>query len=113
MSIPFSLLQKRVVKIIDYMTYSVYRYVNKGLYEVDKLLFLFILNVKIMTTAGTLDPSEVSIFQRGGAALDINSVRKKPKWITDDAWLNIVELSNQSAFFKVRAPVCTRACMSA
>ena len=36
---------KRVQKIIDCMTYLVYRYVNKGLYEVDKLLFIFIVTV--------------------------------------------------------------------
>jgi len=95
-----SLPAKRVQKIIECMTYLVYRYVNKGLYEVDKLLFLFILTVKIMTTAGLLDPAEVTTFQRGGAALDINSVRKKPKWMIDDAWLNVIELSTQSAFFK-------------
>ena len=91
---------KRVQKIIDCMTYLVYRYVNKGLYEVDKLLFIFIVTVKIMVTAAVLDQSEVTTFLRGGAALDINSVRKKPKWILDDAWLNLIELSNQNPFFK-------------
>lgn len=91
---------KRVQKIIDCMTYLVYRYVNKGLYEVDKLLFIFIVTVKIMVTAAVLEQTEVTTFLRGGAALDINSVRKKPKWIMDDAWLNMIELSNQNPFFK-------------
>ncbi len=91
---------KRVQKIIDCMTYLVYRYVNKGLYETDKLLFIFIVTVKIMVTAAVLDQSEVTTFLRGGAALDINSVRKKPKWIVDEAWLNLIELSNQNPFFK-------------
>jgi dynein heavy chain len=44
--------------------------------------------------------SEVTTFLRGGAALDINSVRKKPKFILDEAWLNMIELSNQNSFFK-------------
>ena len=52
---------KRVQKIIDCMTYLVYRYVNKGLYEVDKLLFVFIVTVKIMVTAGILDPRCVAL----------------------------------------------------
>jgi dynein heavy chain len=44
--------------------------------------------------------SEVTTFLCGGAALDINSVHKKPKFILGEAWLNTIELSNQNSFFK-------------
>jgi len=34
-----------------------------------------------------------------GAALDLNIVQPKPaKWITDESWLNLVELSNLHQF---------------
>lgn len=36
---------------------------------------------------------------KGGGALDITSVRKKPKeWIPDTVWLNVVALSAMDAF---------------
>jgi dynein heavy chain len=95
-----TLASKRVAKIIDAMTYLVYRYINMGLYEEHKLLFVFIVTVKVLTVAGLLDPSEVSLFMRGGAALDINAVKKKPNWMSNEAWLNVIALSDQVAFFK-------------
>jgi len=95
-----ALASKRVQNIIDAMTYIVYRYVNKGLYERDKLLFVFIVAVKIMVTAGLLDQSEVQLFLRGGAALDIANVRKKPTWMSNESWLNVIALSDGVAFYK-------------
>jgi len=82
------------------MTYVVYRYINRGLYERDKLLFLFIITTKILVTAGVIEQSEVGIFLRGGAAYDINSVKKKPIWMTDEAWLNVIALSEGHPVFK-------------
>ena len=96
-----TLASKRVAKIIEAMTYIVYRYINRGLYEEHKLLFVFIVTVKILVTAGLLDPSDVSLFLRGGAALDINSVKKKPSWVvTPDAWLNVIQLADHSPFYR-------------
>jgi len=38
---------------------------------------------------------------RGGAALDIDSVRRKPfSWISNEAWLNVIELSQSIKFFQ-------------
>jgi dynein heavy chain, axonemal len=95
-----SLASKRVAFIIDCMTYIVYRYINRGLYEADKLTFVLLVTVKIMITAGSLRSSDLILFLRGGAALDINSVRRKPfNWISNEAWLNVVELSQTLKFF--------------
>lgn len=42
---------------------------------------------------------DLDVFLKGGAALDINSVRKKPKdWIPDSVWLSIIALSSMDAF---------------
>lgn len=95
-----SLASKRVSNIIETMTYLVYRYVNRGLYEADKLTYILLVTMKIMITAGSLRSSDLILFLRGGAALDINSVRRKPfNWISNEAWLNVVELSQSLKFF--------------
>lgn len=53
-----------------------------------------------MVTANLMDQGEVNLFLRGGAALDINSVKKKPLWISDEAWLNVIALSEGHPVFK-------------
>ena len=92
---------KRVTNIIDMMTYMTYRYMNRGLYERDKLTFVLIVTLKILITAKKLRATDLMLFLRGGAALDINQVRRKPfAWMTNEAWLNVVELSTSHPFFK-------------
>ena len=102
------LASKRVANIIDTMTYIVYRYINKGLYERDKLLFVFVVAVRMLSTAGTLEPSEVGFFLRGGAALDIAAVRKKPTWIASDAWLNVIALAECVEAFRALPDAISR-----
>merc|ERR1711871_1147517 len=96
-----SFASKRVENIIYTMTYIVYRYINRGLYEADKLTFVLIVTLKILVTAKRLNQGDVNLLLRGGAALDINSVRKKPfQWMPDQTWLNVIELSTRVGFFR-------------
>ncbi|CAM9708915.1 unnamed protein product, partial [Ectocarpus fasciculatus] len=96
-----SLASKRVWNIIETMTFNVYRYISRGLYEQDKLSFKLILALKILLTARRLDQSDVTLFIKGGAALDLNSVKPKPYlWLADPAWLNAIQLSRDNVMFK-------------
>ena len=100
---PARLASKRVTNIMDELTYSVYRYINRGLYEQHKLLFVFILATRILVAANTISQGDVDLFLRGGAALSMDSpgVRRKPfPWLSDEAWLNVSELSNKHGFFR-------------
>eukprot|EP00935_MAST-01C_sp_MAST-1C-sp1_P001668 g1668.t1 len=82
------------------MTYSTYRYINRGLYEPDKLLFVLLFSFKVLVTAGTLPSTDIRLFLQAGAALDINTVKKKPfTWISNEAWLNVIQLSQSNSFF--------------
>lgn len=75
---------------------------NRGLYEQDKLSFKLILALKILLTARRLEQSDVTLFIKGGAALDLNAVRPKPYlWLADPAWLNAIQLSRDNVLFKV------------
>jgi dynein heavy chain len=94
-----ALPSKRIHNIIDYLTYSVYLYAQRGLFERHKLIFALMLANKVACTAGTLAPETLSVFLRGAGSLDILTVRKKPKeWIPDAAWLNIIALSSLPIF---------------
>jgi len=127
---------KRIHNIIEYMTYEIYLYIQRGLFERHKIIFALMLTNKVLVSAGkikvrglrgrgvrpsarmlpcpppcthTHDPTtskpraipppapqalDVDVFLKGGGALDINSVRKKPKeWIPDSVWLAIIALS--------------------
>jgi len=96
-----ALAQKRVNNIIASMTYLCYRYINKGLYESDKLTFIIVVCTKILITASLLDSQDMALFLRGGGALDRAACPKKPfKWMTDDAaWYNAISLSQSLKLF--------------
>ncbi|CAG9462434.1 unnamed protein product [Pedinophyceae sp. YPF-701] len=94
---------KRIQNIIDFMTYHIYIYIQRGLFERHKLTFALMLTNKILVSAGAVKHRDVDIFIKGGGALDINAVRKKPKeWIPDSVWLNVVALSGMEAFSDIQ-----------
>merc|ERR1719310_2053766 len=66
---------KRVDKIMQYLTYQVYRYMNRGLYERDKMMFKLIVTMKIMVVANQLSGADSAIFLKGGSSLDVKAER--------------------------------------
>lgn len=69
---------KRVDNIIKYLTFHVYRYVNRGLFERDKITFILMMCFKVLQTAEKINSNDVSILLKSGAALDIRTERAKP-----------------------------------
>jgi dynein heavy chain len=60
-----TLASKGVLNIIETMTYKTYCYINRGLYEQDKLTFVLLVTLKILVTSGHLKSSDVTLFLRG------------------------------------------------
>ena len=55
--------------------------------------------LQVQLSAGSIKAAEIDTFLKGGGALDIASVRKKPKdWIPDSVWLSIIALSQMDSF---------------
>lgn len=106
---------KRVDNIIKYLTFHVYRYVNRGLFERDKITFILMMCFKVLQTAEKINSNDVSILLKSGAALDIRTERAKPlQYLQDKTWLNILALSkhhfsgDSSAFFRELPDSITR-----
>ena len=56
---------KRIVNIIDYMTFEVWKYAVRGLYEQDKMTFTLLLTLKIDMQGGKVKREEFTTFIKG------------------------------------------------
>merc|ERR1711865_543410 len=75
---------KRVDKIVQYLTYQVYRYTNRGLFERDKMMFKLLMTLKIKVVGNVLTAGDVSMFLKAGSALDAKAEKQNPfKWMID------------------------------
>mmetsp|Transcript_11627 Transcript_11627/g.17624 ORF Transcript_11627/g.17624 Transcript_11627/m.17624 type:complete len:694 (+) Transcript_11627:3247-5328(+) len=98
------LIKDRVGNITQWLTRRVYRYINRGLFERDKVTFKLMMATKILIKDGKLTPADVSLLLKAGAGIDD---RNKPfSWMDQKTWLNLKALSKHKfatehmSFFK-------------
>lgn len=85
---------RRIQFIIEYLTYEIFKYKCRGLYEMHKYMFVLMMALQIDLNREVIGHEEFQNFIKGGAALDLTTCPPKPaRWITDMTWLNLVELS--------------------
>ena len=76
-------------------TISVYRNVCRSLYENAKLLFSFLMCVKILQSDGVIDEAPWRFFLTGGAGLLPADAPPNPSdgWLSARAWEELLRLS--------------------
>lgn len=63
-------VEERVENIIQTLTYKVYRYINRGLFEADKVTFKVMMCLKIMIKRGDISIPDVNLLLKAGSAID-------------------------------------------
>lgn len=100
------MLSRRIKNIIDYMTFAIFKYKSRGLYEKHKTLFKILMTLKIDLDKGMIKRSQFEYFLKGGAAVDLNSINPKPyAWITDICWMNLGMLQTIQPFHEIMSLV--------
>ena len=99
-------LATRISNLNDHFTFSLYTNICRSLFERHKLLFSFLLTVRIMQGRGDVDPAEWFFLLTGGVAVGQNEFpNPAPQWLPEKSWGELCRLSELSTFRGLRADV--------
>ncbi|KAJ8728552.1 hypothetical protein PYW07_006248 [Mythimna separata] len=83
---------ERVDVIIVHFTFLLYQNVCRSLFERHKLLFAFLVCVRILLDRGVIRGEEFN-FMLSGAKLDSEKENPDPKWVSPRMWLELQQLA--------------------
>lgn len=95
---PSSSVDLRIVNLNDYFTLSIYNNVCRSLFERHKLLFSFILCVKILQGEDMIDPLEYRFLLSGISPAHKTCDMPASNWLEENVWSDICELAGLDAF---------------
>ena len=91
-------ITKRIENINDYFTFSLYTNVCRSLFEKHKLLFSFLLSVRILMNEEKINMDEWRFLLAGGSTVPRDLPNPAAEWMSDRAWKEVVMLSNLPKF---------------
>jgi dynein heavy chain len=92
-------LPTRLNSLNEYFTYSIYQNVCRSLFEVHKLLFSFLLCIKIMQGDDKIDADEWRFLISGNRPDSREAPNPDPTWVEPQAWQEICCMSTMGAFY--------------
>jgi dynein heavy chain len=99
-------LDQRILNIINQSTYATYTNVCRSIFEIHKLMFSFTLCIKILMGTNEIDLGQWRFLLAGG---QLASGRAKPEaaWLSDSAWVEIINLNALPKFSGIDAHIAT------
>jgi len=79
-------LEERAKNLNEEFLASLYRNICRSLFEKDKLIFSFLLSIKLNQMAGDADVGEYKFLLTGGVDLGEQWPQKPGDWISDNSW---------------------------
>ncbi|XP_035245196.1 dynein heavy chain 1, axonemal isoform X1 [Anguilla anguilla] len=95
-------VEKRIVNINEFFTFSLYSNVCRSLFEKHKLMFAFLLCVRIMMNENKIDMAEWRYMLSGGMAQE-QLPNPAEDWLSSRAWQDILGLSSLPTFSSLAA----------
>ncbi|XP_047352693.1 dynein beta chain, ciliary-like [Vespa velutina] len=92
------IIEKRVSYLIDSITYLVYVYTSRGLFESDKIIFLFQMTIQILLHMKEISSVEVDFLLRFPYVPDLSS---RVDFLDNIGWGGIVYLSGMDDFLNL------------
>ncbi|CAL8088373.1 unnamed protein product [Calicophoron daubneyi] len=92
---PAEEIKERVKNLIESITFSVYTYTSRGLFEQDKLIFTSQMTFQILTINKEIDPVELDFLLRFPIVPNVTS---PVDFLTNNGWGGIKALSNMENF---------------
>lgn len=92
---PSETLAQRVANLIESITFAVFMYTSRALFEKDKLIFMTQMTIQIQLIAKEINPAELDFLLR---FIYIPNLTSPVDFITHNGWGGIKTLSNMSTF---------------
>ncbi|KAI9349443.1 dynein heavy chain and region D6 of dynein motor-domain-containing protein [Zopfochytrium polystomum] len=100
-------IDQRIVNINEYFTFSLYSNVCRSLFEKHKLLFAFLLTIRVLMNDDKIDMDEWKFLLTGTTP---NPEKKQPNpsldWLSARSWSEILALSQLPAFSNFDSDFC-------
>jgi dynein heavy chain len=93
-------LQTRLDALNDMFAEILYANVCRSLFEKDKLLFSFLLCIKVLQIRGQLNGAELRYLLTGSTAVEVSTPNPAPQWMSGNAWANFLGLEDLECFGK-------------
>ncbi|KAG3225312.1 Dynein heavy chain 1, axonemal [Phytophthora cactorum] len=100
-------LEMRLAHLNDSATYSLYRNICRSLFEEHKLLFSFLLTIKLLMGSRKIDMLEWRFLISGSTSSSIEAPNPDTTWIEDRMWREVCALSSLSAFETLTSSMAT------
>ncbi|KAI8914343.1 dynein heavy chain and region D6 of dynein motor-domain-containing protein [Gorgonomyces haynaldii] len=88
-------IKERTNILIEAITFQVFVYTTRGLFERDKLIFTAQMTFQILLAAGDIDHTELDFLLRGKRAMGVSSTMD---WLSTPSWAMVKALSSLEQF---------------